>query len=240
MNTFVDAYTFSETIEEMKKIIDTRTITQHVVVNANKINLMYKNERLKSIINQCPLINADGQSIIWSNRILKNKTKIHRVTGIDLLEKLVEVAEKEEYRIYYLGAKENTLKQVIAKHKSKYKNLQIAGYHHGYFDKQHCEEIVSDIRNSNADILFVAFPSPEKEFWLDENKFELNVPLQIGVGGSFDVLSGEIKRAPLFVQKMGMEWFYRWIHEPKRLFKRYFVGNILFLGHLIKEYLKLS
>lgn len=235
MNTFVDTCDFNETIEEMKKIIATRTVTQHVVINANKINLMYKNNKLKKIVNHCSLINADGQSIVWANKFLKNEERVYRVTGIDLFEQLVKVSETEGYRVYYLGAAEEVLSKVIEKHSTLYPRLKIVGSHHGYFDKNHCEALVESIRACQPDILFVAFPSPEKEFWLDKYKNQLGVPLQIGVGGSFDVVSGIVKRAPVRMQKMGLEWFYRWLFEPRRLFKRYFVGNFKFLYYLFLE-----
>lgn len=235
MNTFIDGYNLDETINEIKKIIQTRTITQHVVINANKINLMYKDAELRKIINSCSLINADGQSIVWANKFLNNPTKFNRVTGIDLFENLVEIAAEEGYKVYYLGAKESVVKKVVEFHQAKYPELRIAGYHDGYFNKEHCEELIQEIRESQADILFVAFPSPQKEFWIHRNKFELNIPIQIGVGGSFDVVCGNIRRSPKWLQDIGMEWFYRWIFEPKRLFKRYFIGNTQFIYHLLME-----
>ncbi|EGO5829955.1 WecB/TagA/CpsF family glycosyltransferase [Enterococcus faecalis] len=235
MNTYVDTLTFSETIFEMEKIVKHRKITQHVVINANKINLMYKSPELRAIINQCTLINADGQSVVWANRLLNNKYEVHRVTGIDLFEKLIEISAEKGYRVYYLGAKEEIIKKLVLIHSEKYPGLKIAGYQNGYFDHSNCEEIVKKIYDSHADILFVAFPSPQKEFWLNKHKEFLNVPLQIGVGGSFDVVAGRVKRAPIWVQKSGMEWFYRWIYEPRRLFKRYFIGNSIFIYHLMKE-----
>lgn len=235
MNTFVDGYNLDETINEIKKVIQTRTITQHVVINANKINLMYKDAKLRKIINNCSLINADGQSIVWANKFLNNSTECNRVTGIDLFENLVKVAAEEGYKVFYLGAKECVVKKVVEIHQLKYPELRIAGYHDGYFNKEDCKGLIQEIRESKADILFVAFPSPQKEFWIHRNKFELNVPIQIGVGGSFDVVCGNIRRSPKWLQDIGMEWFYRWIFEPKRLFKRYFIGNTQFIYHLFLE-----
>ena len=167
--------------------------------------------------------------------MLNPKTSVHRVTGIDLFEEMVRVASKEGYRVYYLGACEEVVKKVIDIHQKQYPNLQIAGYSNGYFNQEDCSKIIEDIRLSQSDMLFAAFPSPSKELWLDKHKYAMNVPLLIGVGGSFDVLSGKIKRAPTWLQKMGLEWFYRWLAEPRRLFKRYFLGNIQFLLYVIKS-----
>ncbi|EGP5401497.1 MAG: WecB/TagA/CpsF family glycosyltransferase [Enterococcus faecium] len=234
LGTSVDAFTFDETIEKMIEVIKKRQVTQHVVLNANKINLMYKDEKLKKIIEGCGIINADGQSVVWADRLF-NHVVPERVTGIDLFEKLVEVAANAGFHVFYLGATQDVVEKVIAKHKKDYPELQIAGYRNGYFDKEKSEEIVKEIADSSADILFLAIPSPDKEYWLDKYKESLNVPLLIGVGGSFDVVAGKVKRAPKFFQKMGLEWFYRFIQEPHKMFKRYFFGNLEFIGHVIAE-----
>lgn len=234
LGTTVDTYTFEETIDKMIEVIQKRQITQHVVLNANKINLIYKDEKLKKIIENCGIINADGQSVVWADRFF-NQAIPERVTGIDLFEKMVEVAESHGFRVYYLGATQEVVERVVNLHKGKYPNLQVAGYRNGYFDKENSEGLVKEISSSTPDILFLAIPSPDKEFWLDKYKDLLNIPLLIGVGGSFDVVAGKAKRAPEFYQKAGLEWFYRFIQEPRRMFKRYFIGNITFLGHVTSE-----
>jgi bacterial polymer biosynthesis proteins, WecB/TagA/CpsF family len=237
LNTQIDSYNFQQTIDEMEKIIATRTTVQHVVLNANKINLMAKNEELRRIVNESPLINADGQSIVWANKILNKAHPVYRVTGIDLFESLIQISDLKGYKVYYLGAKGEVLNELIAKHKQIYENLNIVGYQDGYFDRSQSKNIVKKIKESKADILFVALPSPEKEIWIDKYKIEMDVPLLVGVGGSFDVVSGKISRAPKVIQKLGLEWLYRWSKEPIRLFKRYFIGNISFIIRVFKGYL---
>ncbi|EOH52929.1 WecB/TagA/CpsF family glycosyltransferase [Enterococcus faecium EnGen0263] len=238
LSTEVDTYTFDETIEQMIQIVEQRKITQHVVVNANKINLLYKDPKLKKIVNSCELINADGQSVVWADKLF-NKAIPERVTGIDLFEKMIEVAAEKQFRVYYLGSKPEVVKEVVMKHKNQYPELQVAGYMDGYFDRNKSSEIAKEIAGTNADILFLAIPTPEKEYWLDQYKEILNIPLLIGVGGSFDVISGKVKRAPMWMQKIGMEWFYRLLQEPRRMFGRYFFGNLTFVGHVINEKRKL-
>lgn len=111
----------------------------------------------------------------------------------------------------------------------------MSGYRNGYFSKEDNNSIIQDMRNSNAKILFVAFSSPKKEYWLAENIDKINIPFCMGVGGSFDVVVGKTKRAPLWMQKISLEWFYRFIQEPRRMWKRYLIGNIKFVYYLLKE-----
>lgn len=234
LGTKVDAFTFNETIQKMIDIIERKEITQHVVLNANKINLLYKNPELKAIIEDCGIINADGQSVVWADKFF-NKMLPERVTGIDLFEKMVSVSAEKEFRVYYLGATEEVVSDVARIHKKRYPNLIIAGFNNGYFDQENSAKLVNEIADTKPDILFLAIPSPAKEFWLDKYKEQLNIPLLIGVGGSFDVVAGKAKRAPKLFQKLGLEWFYRFIQEPRRMFKRYFFGNIEFIGHIMTE-----
>ncbi|WP_348921851.1 WecB/TagA/CpsF family glycosyltransferase [Enterococcus rotai] len=237
MNTYVDTYDFNQTLQKMEEMIASKRISQHVVINANKVNMMYHSSKLRNIVNNSELISADGQSIVWASRIL-GKSVPERVTGIDLFEALIVKAAEKGYRVYYLGAEQKVLDKLIQIHQEKYPTLQVAGSQHGYFDRSKSSEIADNIRESTADILFVAFSSPEKELWLDKYKKQMEVPLLIGVGGSFDVVSGKISRAPKWMQKSGLEWFYRFINEPVRLFKRYIVGNLVFCKNVFMEKVK--
>ncbi|WP_157456734.1 WecB/TagA/CpsF family glycosyltransferase [Carnobacterium maltaromaticum] len=224
----LDSLTMNETLEVIDTLIKNRIPIQHVVINASKINLMGKNEWLKTIINDCPLINADGQSIVWAGRFLGYKIP-ERVAGIDLFDKLVEKAAGDGLRVYYFGGEETVVRKVIQVHQELYPQLKIAGFRNGYFKESESSVIAQEISASKADILFVAFSSPKKEFWIHKYKEQMNIPFSMGVGGSFDVIAGKTKRAPRWMQKLGLEWFYRFIQEPRRMFKRYIIGNILFL-----------
>ncbi|MHC5251600.1 hypothetical protein UR08_09960 [Listeria kieliensis] len=223
----------SETLEEIERIIDARKPTQHVVINANKINLMYQDEKLRQIVNSAPLINADGSSILLAGKILGHKIP-ERVTGIDLFEKLLDISVVKGYRPFFLGATQEVIETLQTHFQEKYPNMSFAGFRNGYFQTEESSEVVRQIRESKADILFLGFSSPQKEYWANEYLNELDVPFVMGVGGSFDVIAGKTTRAPKWMQKLGMEWFYRFIQEPKRMFKRYFVGNLQFLGHICK------
>lgn len=237
MNTYVNTISMKETIEEVEKIIEKGVPTQHVVINASKINLMEYDERLRRIVNECPLINADGASILLAAKILKIPVK-ERVTGIDLFQNLVDVAEKKQYKIYLFGAKEEVVLKVKGILIERYPLLKIVGYDNGYFDEDSQEDMLIRMRDSNADIMFVAFSSPKKEYWVHENLNKIKIPFVMGVGGSFDVIANVTKRAPNWMQNIGMEWFYRFIQEPRRMWKRYIFGNISFLFKVLKYRIK--
>ena len=234
LNTCVDPLTMEETIVKIKDFIKNKECVQHVVINASKVNLIQQDRNLREIVNNCPLINADGQSIVWAAKKLGYYIP-ERVTGIDLFQRMVEDSEKEGYRVYFFGAKEEVVKKVVEIYMSKYPNLQVAGYRNGYFTEEEGIKIAKDIRDSKADILFVAFSSPKKEYWIDKYKDIMEVPFSMGVGGSFDIVAGVTKRAPRWMQKCGMEWFYRFVQEPKRMWERYIIGNFNFIQLVLKD-----
>lgn len=237
LNTYVDALSMDETLDKIQEYIDNKACVQHVVINAGKVNLMKENKELTKIINECPLINADGQSIVWGSKILGNSIP-ERVAGIDIFTELVRISSEKGYKPYFFGAKEEVVSEVVKKFKKKYPTLQVAGYRNGYFKQEESRSIAEEINNSGADILFVAFSSPMKEFWIKEHMDIMKVPFAMGVGGSFDVVAGKTKRAPKWMQRHGLEWFYRFIQEPRRMFKRYIGGNLKFVNIVLKERLK--
>ncbi len=232
LNTYVNALSMDETVDYIKKVIARRTPpVQHVVINALKVNLMEEDPKLREIVNACPLINADGSSILWAAKQLGVPVE-ERVTGIDLFLRLVKEAAENGYKIYLFGAKEEVVTKVRDIFQQQYPTLQIVGYRNGYFTPEQEPQIVADMAASGADMMFVAFSSPKKEYWVNKYLNQLNIPFVMGVGGSFDVVAGVTKRAPEFWQKIGMEWFYRFIQEPRRLWKRYVVGNAVFIRHV--------
>lgn len=233
----LDIITLDETLERISKFIDNRKFVQHVVVNVAKLVYAQKNKELKDIINSCPLINVDGAGVILGAKFLGIDIP-ERVAGIDLMDKLIEYSAEKGYRPYFFGAKEEIVKRVVEIYQEKYPQLQIAGYRNGYYTEAEEEQLVENIKNSNADILFVAMGSPKKEIFLSNYSKTMAVPFMMGVGGSFDVVAGKVKRAPMWMQKLNSEWLYRLIQEPKRMWKRYFVTNSIFLMMILKEFIK--
>ena len=230
LNTYVNALSMDESISEIEKIIAAGDPTQHVVINALKVNLMRDDPSLQKIVNACPLLNADGASIIWAAKKLGVPLK-ERVAGIDLFENLVKVAANKGYKIYLFGAKEEVVTKVKAIFQKQYPTLQIVGYRSGYFTEADEPGIVADMASSGADMMFVAFSSPKKEYWVNKYLKQIGIPFVMGVGGSFDVVAGVLDRAPKWMQDRGMEWFYRFIQEAKRLWNRYMVGNWKFVQY---------
>lgn len=230
----VDNLTMSQTLYLIGQSIESNVPLHHVVVNVSKIVAARKDPQLEQIINGCDIINCDGMPLYWASKLLK-KPLVERVTGIDLMENLVGLAYSRKFKIFFLGAKEEEVNKVVENYKSLYGADVIAGYRNGYFSPEEAAEVINQIALSKADILFVAIPSPQKELFLEKLKHTIQIPFIMGVGGSFDVVSGLVKRAPLWVQKIGMEWFFRFLQEPKRLWKRYLVSNTQFMAMFFKE-----
>lgn len=229
LNTYVNALSMAETVKQVEVYIQKRQPVQHVVINASKVNLMEDDERLREIVNSCPLINADGASIVWAAKKLGVPLQ-ERVTGIDLFHELVKLAAQRGYRIYLFGAKQEVVQQVKQILEENYPSLQIVGWRNGYFTTEDEPEIIADMRRSQADMLFVAFSSPKKEYWVNKYLNDIGIPFVMGVGGTFDVVAGVTKRAPKWMQEHGLEWFYRFIQEPRRMWRRYIIGNLRFIG----------
>lgn len=233
----LDILTMAETLEKISKFIESKQITQHVVVNVAKLVYAQKDNELKEIINACPLINVDGAGIVLGAKFLGVDIP-ERVAGIDLMDKLIEYSAQNGYRPYFFGAQEEIVKSVVEIYQEKYPQLEIAGYRNGYYTEAEESELVENIKNSKADILFVAMGSPKKEIFLSKYSKVMEVPFTMGVGGSFDVVAGKVKRAPVWMQRLHSEWLYRLIQEPKRMWKRYFTTNSIFLGMILKEFVK--
>lgn len=235
--SLIDPLTMEETLEHVERIIAERRITQHVVVNVAKLVMMQKDEALREIVNSCELINADGQGIVWGANLLDLKIP-ERVAGIDLFENIVARSPQKKWRPYFLGARQEIVQKVVAIFRKKYPMLEVAGFRDGYFNREQEQGVAEAIRDSGADVLFVAMGSPQKEIFLNRYVDMMGVPFVMGVGGSFDVVAGHVKRAPVWMQKAGLEWFYRFACEPGRMWKRYLVTNVIFLGMILKAVLK--
>ena len=224
----VDCLTLDETAAAVDKIINSRKPHQHCVINAGKLVLMQRDPELKRIVKNSDLINADGQSVVWALKLLGTPLPA-RVTGIDLMERLFIEADKKNYRIFFLGAQQDVLNDVLRYVSRNFPGLVVAGSQHGYFEKKDELALIEMINATDADILFVAMGSPKKEYWLGQYTPKLTVPFCMGVGGSFNVVAGRARRAPQWIQTAGMEWFYRWAQEPIRLWRRYWIDNFIFV-----------
>lgn len=234
LNTLIDVLTMKETVDLVEQYVNTKTPLHLMGVNADKINEINSNERMKQIVNSCGVINADGASVIMASKYL-NKPLPERVAGIDLMQELVALSAKKGYSIYLLGAKQEVVVKTAEVLKGKYCELNIVGIHNGYFKESEWAQIYDEINKVDPDFIFVGITSPIKEYLIEFLQSMGSKSVFMGVGGSFDVISGNIPRAPLWMQKYNLEWLFRVIQEPKRLFKRYFIGNMTFIQAVYKE-----
>ena len=209
------------TYEKLREYL-TKDIKQNkksfiVTVNPEKIVKANKDESLKKILNEAEYQIPDGIGIIYASKIKKGKIK-SRITGIDTMEMLCDLSDKEGFKIFMYGGKERTVQLAKENIENKYKNINVCGYENGYEADEGF--VLNKINNSNPDILFVALGSPNQEKFISRNMEKINCKILLGVGGSFDIISGEKKRAPKWMQRKGLEWFYRLIKEPKRIFRQ--------------------
>lgn len=231
----IDNLSFHETSKIIEKAIDENNSIILTDINAGKIIQIRENPELKSYVLASDIIQADGQSVIWASKLLNNPL-IERVAGIDLITEIIIIAKKKQKKIFFLGAKEEIVKAVVDKIGDLHGDEIIAGYRNGYFDHNNSTEIAQEIAEKGPAILLVGMTSPYQEKFLIENKEILkSINFKMGVGGSFDVIAGKVKRAPLWMQKNGLEWFYRFLQEPRRMWKRYLIGNSKFILLVLKE-----
>jgi N-acetylglucosaminyldiphosphoundecaprenol N-acetyl-beta-D-mannosaminyltransferase len=235
MGCQVDNLSMEETLGRIEQFIQSGRPHQHVVVNVDKLVKASRDAELRQIINDCALINADGMPVVWASRLLGKPLK-ERVAGVDLFEALMKRAGEKGWRVFLLGAREEVVSKVAETYQRKYPRLVLAGYRNGYW-KGEAEEaaVARQIAESRADLLFVAISSPKKEQFLGRYQAEMKIPFAMGVGGTFDVAIGRVKRAPVWMQKSGLEWFYRFLQEPRRMFRRYFIEDMAFIWLFIKE-----
>lgn len=234
LNTQIDVLTNEETISLVEKYVINKEPLHLMGVNADKINSLKYNSKLNEIVNNCGIINADGASVVLASKYL-NKPLPERVAGIDLMQNLVKLSANKGYSVYLLGAKQEVVEKTSEVLKEKYPKLKIVGILNGYFKEKDWQTISNELKILKPDFCFVGITSPLKEYLIQYLQQDGNDCVFMGVGGSFDVISGNIPRAPLWMQKCNLEWLFRVIQEPKRLFKRYFVGNFIFIKSIIAE-----
>ncbi|SPB14048.1 UDP-N-acetyl-D-mannosamine transferase [Caballeronia novacaledonica] len=229
------AGTMDETVSLIADRLEAREFTQHVVVNVAKLVHMKRDRALAESVQACDVINIDGMGVVWGARMLGHDVP-ERVAGIDLFCRLLEAAAHQCWPVYLLGATDAVVSKTVELVTKNYPGLRVAGYANGYFWDDE-EAAVTAIRNSGARLLFVAITSPKKETFIERWKNQLGVDFVMGVGGTFDVIAGKVRRAPVWMQRCGLEWLFRVSQEPNRMWKRYLVTNAQFAVMLAKAYL---
>lgn len=237
LNTEVDNLTMSEAVEKIESLILAKTPSYIVTPNVDHIVKLEKDKEFQEVYKEADLILTDGMPLIWISKINKNPIK-EKLSGSDLFPEVCKLASKKGYKVFLLGAAEGVAARASENLKNKYNNLNIVGtYSPSYgFEKNEDEvNIIIDIINkAKPDILAVGLGAPKQEKFLYNFKERLNVPVSLAIGASIDFEAGNINRAPVWMQKSGLEWFYRLCKEPKRMFKRYLVDDI----KIIKIYFK--
>jgi N-acetylglucosaminyldiphosphoundecaprenol N-acetyl-beta-D-mannosaminyltransferase len=231
-NITVHAISLEETISIIESSIQNKQPRTHMAINVAKVIHSQDDSHLRNAINESDIINIDGMGVLWGLQALGFNVQ-ERVTGIDLFRKLIWLSELKGYTIYFLGAKVDVLEKMIEALSIQFPNLKIVGYRDGYFSFEEEDEIVENIMFKKPDMLFLGMSSPRKELFIQKYAKKMGVPFAMGVGGSFDVLAGVTKRAPLWMQRTGLEWVFRIIQEPKRMWKRYAITNFRFAKLMI-------
>lgn len=233
----LDALTLEETVQRCLDSVDTGALLEVGVVNAAKIVKMRSDEALRDAVTGCGLIVADGQSVVWASRVL-GRPLPERVAGIDLFQRLLYMAELRGLSVYFLGARPEVLETMVERIRRQHPKLAVAGYRDGYYPVEESEAVADAIKGSGADLLFLGMTSPKKEVFVATHGARTGAKVVHGVGGSFDVLAGVVKRAPVAWQRMGCEWLYRALQEPRRLGRRYLTTNVAFVGLVAREWVR--
>jgi N-acetylglucosaminyldiphosphoundecaprenol N-acetyl-beta-D-mannosaminyltransferase len=233
----IDALTLGETVQLCMGAVETGELLEVGVVNAAKIVKLRADAALRDAVLGCDLIVADGQSVVWASRVLRRPLP-ERVAGIDLFQRLLYMAEQRGRSVYFLGARAEVLERMVERIRVQHPDLSIAGSQHGYYPDDEAPAVADAIKGSGADLLFLGMTSPKKEIFVAAYGARTGAKVVHGVGGSFDVLAGVVKRAPRIWQRMGCEWLYRALQEPRRLGRRYLTTNVAFLALVAREWVR--
>lgn len=228
----IAAVTMKQALALVDAAVESRRPLQIGVVNAAKLVNMRRNSALRTDVLSSNLILADGAAVVWASAVLGQRLP-ERVAGIDLMMGMLASGDGRRFRVYCLGATADVLQHALDRIRAEFPGVVISGAHHGYFTTSDEPAIVDDIKRARPDILLVAMTSPRKEEFLSRWSKDLDVPVCHGVGGSFDVLAGVVRRAPDRWQRMGLEWLYRVKQEPRRLWKRYLITNTMFIWMVV-------
>lgn len=213
-----------------------RTPHYNIAINAAKVVAFQDDEALRHAIDEAHLVTVDGQAVVWAAHLL-GRPLPERVAGIDLMQALLDHAARRDYSVYFLGAEPEIVRACVEKAQVLYPSLRVAGCRDGYFAPEEEADVVAAVRDARPDILFLGFGTPAKEYFMHRHYRALGVPFVMGVGGSFDVFAGRVSRAPRWMQRAGLEWMFRLAQEPRRMWKRYLVGNTRFVYIIARELL---
>lgn len=235
LNVMIDSVTMTEAVRIVENYI--KTARPHIVATANAEMIMMANSdvELMDILNNADLVVPDGAGTVWAARHHSYEMP-ERVAGFDLVQNLLAQGAKKNFKIFFLGAAPDVVEKAKVAAEKKYKGIQIVGIRDGYFSKEQETDIIEEIKNANPDILLVALGVPRQEKWIKKYMEQLNVPVSIGVGGTFDVMAGVVKRAPVWMQKAKLEWLYRGLKQPTRIGRLMALPRFVLKVHFHKKH----
>jgi N-acetylglucosaminyldiphosphoundecaprenol N-acetyl-beta-D-mannosaminyltransferase len=237
----IDKYAFAEAVAGMLSHAKLRKPPEYVVTpNAHHIVLLQRDAQFRKVYQQARWVVPDGVSLLWAARFL-SMPLAGRVNGTDLLESLCAMSAKLGLKVFFLGGRPMAANKAAIVLKQRHPDLEVTTYCPPYgfhTDPQEQQRIHAAIRAADPDLLFVGLGAPKQEYWIANHYKTLNVPVSLGIGVSFELVSGMVTRAPRWMQKMGLEWFFRLLMEPRRLWQRYLVGNVVFVGLVMKQKLR--
>jgi N-acetylglucosaminyldiphosphoundecaprenol N-acetyl-beta-D-mannosaminyltransferase len=217
--------------------------TQVCFVPTNSILAARKSQFVMDVYNSADVVMCDGVPVQWASRFLGTPLK-QRLTGFDFFPHFIQHCAQKNYSVYFLGAKEGVAKQLAAIYQSRYPGIRVAGFYTPPFAASFSElqnaQMLSAINAVNPDVVFVSLTAPKQDIWIHQQLKQLNIRLAIGVGAAFDSEAGSLKRAPKLIQKLGLEWFYRFLQEPGRMFRRYFIEAPLFIPLVLLQFFSLQ
>ena len=235
LGTWVDCLDVPQALAQIDEFVQSRRPHQVVTANVDFVRLGHRNPVFRKLVNGADLVLADGMPLVWASRRSERPLPC-RVTGVEMVLACSELAARRGYRVFLLGAAPGVADEVAAVLQARFPGLCIAGtYAPQIMDLTDHAETVEIIRKAQPDLLFVAFGAPKQDSWIDLYKERLGVPVCMGVGGSFDMLSGRLRRAPLWMQRRGLEWLYRLVQEPTRLWKRYLIHDMPIFARLMLQ-----
>ena len=231
----VDLINFQDAVCHLESCIEKKESIHVVTINPEIIEQAQKNSELSEVIKNAEFIVADGMGIKLA---LKFKgINQERIPGVDLARELINICEKNNYKVAMIGAKEEVIQKAVSNIKDENKNINISYYRNGYFNSEDEEEIIRNITNSTPQLVLVALGAPKQEFFINKCKKTYPNTVYIGVGGSFDVWAKTVERAPEFYRKIGCEWVYRTMKQPERI-KRIYKTLPVFVFKAIIEAIK--
>ncbi len=238
LGTPVSSLTMDELFGDWERVIQAKEKAQVCITPVNSILAARATARVQEIYKNADYVLCDGVPVKWASEFLGDPIK-ERITGLDVLPRIFSFAVAGGYTIFMLGASPGvaeTLKEVM---EAKHPGVQIVGTFvppfRVVFSKEENQQMIDAINAVKPDILLVSLTAPKQDIWIAENLAKLDTHVAIGIGGAFEVAAGMINRAPVWMQKSGLEWFYRFLQEPKRMFKRYFVEAPVFIPLIIQQ-----